>query len=92
VVISKRIAWFLIACGVWSWFIWPTFLRNIWKDRRSWHHGMTAFFGVHLVLTVASLVLGTIIGFIGVRAARAASGSPPRSGEQSGRLATSSHP
>ena len=38
----------LVAFGVWSWVIWPTFLKNIWADHRSWNHGMTAFFGVHL--------------------------------------------
>jgi hypothetical protein len=67
VVISKRVSWFLVAFGVWSWIIWPTFLNNIWKDRRSWDDGMTAFFGVHLALTVVSLVLGTAIGVLGVR-------------------------
>jgi hypothetical protein len=71
VVISKRVAWFLVAFGVWSWIIWPTFLKNIWADKRSWNHGMTAFFGVHLVLTVVSLALGTIIGVLGIRALRA---------------------
>jgi hypothetical protein len=70
VVISKRVAWFLIAFGAWSWVIWPVFLKNIWKDSRSWHHGMTAFFAVHLVLSVVSLVLGTTTGILGVRAAR----------------------
>jgi hypothetical protein len=64
---SKRVSWFLVAFAVWSWVIWPVFLKNIWKDPRSWHHGMTAFFGVHLVLTVVSIVLGTIIGWLGVR-------------------------
>ena len=68
--ISRRVAWFLIAFGVWSWIIWPTFLKNIWNDPRSWHHGMTAFFGVHLVLTIVSLILATIIGWLGVRALR----------------------
>jgi hypothetical protein len=69
-VVSKRVAWFLVAFGVWSWIIWPTFLKNIWKDPRSWHHGMTAFFGVHLVLTIVSLTLGTIIGVLGILALR----------------------
>lgn len=65
--LSRRVAWFLIAFGVWSWVIWPTFLRNIWKDPRSWQHGMTAFFAVHLLLTLASLALGTAIGVLGIR-------------------------
>jgi hypothetical protein len=74
VVVSKRVGWFLVAFGVWSWVIWPTFLKNIWKDSRSWHDGMTGFFAVHLVLTVVSLALGTAIGVLGVRALRAAAG------------------
>jgi hypothetical protein len=65
VVISKRVAWFLIAFGVWSWVIWPVFLKN-----NSRHHGMTGFFAVHLVLTVVCLALGTTIGILGIRAAR----------------------
>jgi hypothetical protein len=68
VVVSKRVAGFFVAFGVWSWVIWPTFLKNIWSDKRSWNHGMTSFFGVHLVLTVVSLTLGTIIGTYGLRA------------------------
>jgi hypothetical protein len=71
VTLSKRVSWFLVAFGVWSWIIWPTFLKNIWKDDRSWHHGPTGFFLVHLVLTVVSLVLGTVIGWIGIRGVRA---------------------
>jgi hypothetical protein len=68
VVISKRVAWFLVAFAVWSWVIWPIFLKNIWHDSRSWNHGMTAFFAVHLVLTVVSLILGSVIGVLGIRA------------------------
>jgi hypothetical protein len=64
-VVSRRVAWFLVAFGVWSWIIWPTFLKNIWVDHRSWNHGMTAFFAVHLVLTVVSLAAGTLIGWLG---------------------------
>jgi len=67
VVLSRRVAWFLLAFGVWSWVIWPTFLKNIWADPRSWHEGMTSFFAVHLALTVASLIFGTLIGLVGLR-------------------------
>ncbi|MEO6089751.1 MAG: hypothetical protein ABIQ18_42255 [Umezawaea sp.] len=69
--LSRGMSAFLAAFGVWSWVIWPTFLRNIWKDPRSWNDGATAFFTVHLVLVVVSLVFGTVIGVLGVRGLRA---------------------
>jgi hypothetical protein len=72
VVVSKRWAWFFIGFAVWSWVIWPVFLKNIWKDSRSWHEGMTAFFAIHLMLTVVSLGLGSSIGMLGIRTVRAA--------------------
>jgi hypothetical protein len=65
--LSKRVSWGLVLFGVWSWIIWPTFLKNIWKDPRSWHDGATGFFTVHLVLTAASLIFGTAIGVLGIR-------------------------
>jgi hypothetical protein len=65
---------FLFAFGVWSWVIWPAFLVNIAKDGRSWAlgGGPTAFFTVHLVLAVVSLLAGTVIGVLGVRGLLAA--------------------
>ena len=71
-VLSKRVSAFLIAFGGWSWIIWPTFLKNIWKDDRSFDHGATAFFIVHLVLVVVSLGLGSAIGWLGIRGWRGA--------------------
>ena len=84
-MLSKRVSWLLVAFGIWSWIIWPTFLKNIWADPRSWHHGMTAFFGVHLVLTAVSLVLGTAIGIVGgagVRGSRHAAAGPRSSARE----------
>jgi ABC-type Fe3+ transport system permease subunit len=80
---SKRVSWFLVAFGVWSWWIWPTFLRNVWKDDRSWRHGPTGFFLVHLVLTVVSLALGTAIAWIGIRGVRAYRRGSPGDAEAS---------
>ncbi|MGI4896883.1 MAG: SCO4848 family membrane protein [Janthinobacterium lividum] len=71
-VLSKPASWFLLAFGVWSWIIWPTFLKNIWADPRSFDHGAQPFLLVHLVLVVVSLVLGTAIGVLGIRGVRAA--------------------
>jgi ABC-type multidrug transport system fused ATPase/permease subunit len=82
VVISRRIAGFLVAFGLFSWWIWPTFLRNIWADPRSWDNGATGFFLVHLVLVVVSLILATIIGAIGVAGWRRAPRTEARLSER----------
>jgi hypothetical protein len=84
VVLTKRVSVFLIAFGVWSWIIWPTFLKNIWKDHRSFNDGATAFFMVHLVLVVISLTLGTAIGWLGIRGWRSAAGQRIRRGGTAG--------
>ncbi|CAI7975768.1 hypothetical protein FRAHR75_10201 [Frankia sp. Hr75.2] len=39
----------------------------MWKDDRSWDDGPTGFFTVHLVLTVVSLAIGSVVGWLGIR-------------------------
>jgi hypothetical protein len=68
VVFSSKVSWFLVVFGVWSWIIWPTFVKNVAADPRSFAAGSpTPFFLVHMVLTVVSLAFGTAIGVLGVR-------------------------
>lgn len=77
-VMTRRVSAFLLAVGVWTWLIWPNFLKNIWKDERAFDDGATSFFLIHLVLVVTSLLIGTIVGAIGwrgLRASRRASGA-----------------
>ncbi|GLW54130.1 SCO4848 family membrane protein [Kitasatospora phosalacinea] len=75
--LSRPVSWFLTAFGVWSVFIWTTFVKNLWKDSGGQafvngdHSQPTAFFWVHLLLAVTSLLLGLAIGWIGVRGLRA---------------------
>ncbi len=71
---SRGAALFLLAFGVWSYLLWPTFIRNIWASDRSWDiaGAPTPYLIVHLVIAVVSLVLGTIIGVLGWRGLRAA--------------------
>ncbi|MEV6298116.1 hypothetical protein AB0M02_01790 [Actinoplanes sp. NPDC051861] len=72
-VISRRWAAFLIAVGVWTWLIWPRFGVAIYRDDRSFADGTpTSFLWVHALLIGASLVIGTTVGVLGVRAFRAA--------------------
>ncbi len=71
--LTRPVSWFLAAFGVWSWVIWATFAKNLWKDSGSQafvngdHSQPTAFFWVHLLLAVTSFILGTAIGVLGLR-------------------------
>ncbi|MET7638067.1 hypothetical protein [Streptomyces sp. NPDC005438] len=72
--LSRRASWFLLAFGAWSWFVWITFVRNLWKDSSglAFEDGdPTAYFWVHLLLAVTSFALGTAIGLLGLRGLRA---------------------
>jgi len=72
---SRRVSAFLLAVFVWTWVIWPTFLRNIWKDDRAFGpgHKPTGFLIVHAVLVGISLLIGTAIGWLGWRGWRESS-------------------
>jgi hypothetical protein len=73
--LSRPVSWFLLAFGVWSWFIWVTFVKNLWKDGSGLAFddadNPTGYFWVHLTLAVVSFVLGTAVGTIGFRGVRA---------------------
>lgn len=73
--LSRPVSWFLLAFGVWSWFIWITFVKNLWNDGSGLAFDdagdPTAYFWVHLLLAITSFVLGTVVGTIGLRGVRA---------------------
>ncbi|MBX7465736.1 hypothetical protein ABT071_28965 [Streptomyces sp. NPDC002506] len=72
--LSRRVSWFLLAFGAWSWVVWVTFAKNLWADASglAFDDGHpTAYFWVHLTLAIVSFVLGTVIGVIGLRGIRA---------------------
>lgn len=83
-LLSRRASVFLLLVGIWSWVIWPTFLKNIWKDPRSFDSGPTGFLLVHAVLVAVSLAIGTTVGILGWRGLRRTGtpGGPARSSER----------
>jgi hypothetical protein len=78
--LSRRVSWFLLAFGIWSWFIWITFVKNLWQDGSGLAFDdagePTGYFWVHLLLAIVSFLLGTAIGVIGFRGLRALWGRP----------------
>ena len=73
--LSKPVSLFLLAFGVWSWFVWITFVKNLWKDGSGLAFDdagdPTGYFWVHLLLAITSFLLGTAIGVLGLRGLRA---------------------
>lgn len=73
--LTRPVSWFLLAFGVWSWVIWITFIKNLFKDGSGLAFDdagdPTAYLWVHLTLAVVSFVLGTVVGGIGLRGVRA---------------------
>jgi predicted ferric reductase len=66
--VSKRVAWFLVALGAWSLYIWITLIVIIGRQ----DHPMS-FKIVHDTLAVISIVFGVGAGAIGVKALRSRS-------------------
>ncbi|SCK27918.1 SCO4848 family membrane protein [Streptomyces sp. WMMB 322] len=79
-VLSRRVSWFLLAFGVWSWIVWVTFVKNLWKDSSGLAFDgagePTGYFWVHLLLAIVSFLLGTAIGVLGLRGLRALRARP----------------
>lgn len=81
-ILSRGWSTFLIAVGVWTWLIWPRFGLAIWRDPRAFADGVpTSFLWVHALLIVTSLLIGTAVGWLGIRGWRAARTSVPPEGE-----------
>jgi hypothetical protein len=82
--LSRPVSWFLLAFGVWSWFIWITFVKNLSNDASGLAFDdagePTAYFWVHLALAITSFLLGTAIGVIGLRGVRAMRRTEPAPG------------
>lgn len=72
--LSRRASWLLVAFAVWSWIIWVVLIKNIAADSRSWGpgHTPTGFLGVHVVLAIISITMGSAIGWLGWKGLRAA--------------------
>lgn len=82
-VISRRWSAFLMAVAGWNWLIWPRFGLAIWRDERSFSAGSpTSFLWVHALLIAASLGIGTVVGWLGVRAWRADRRTQPAAAER----------
>lgn len=71
-LITRRLAVFLLAAGAFQWLVFPNFLRTVWRDDRAFDDGPTAFLLVHVAIVVPALLLGAALLVVGARAYRRA--------------------
>ncbi|MCD0442902.1 hypothetical protein LO763_04590 [Glycomyces sp. A-F 0318] len=69
--LSRPVSVFLLAFGVFSVFVWTTFVKNLFADVSGLAFDAagdpTGYFWVHIALAVASFGFGVAIGVIGLR-------------------------
>jgi hypothetical protein len=62
--------------------MWSTFFKNLWADGEGLafvhgdHSRPTAYFWIHAVLALTSLLLGLVVGWLGVRSLRGGARTP----------------
>ncbi len=72
VVLSRRLAAFLAAAGLFPLLIWPNFLRIVATDERAFDPGPTSYLLVHAALGVTSMGLGAALLVLAAKAWRRA--------------------
>jgi hypothetical protein len=74
VLLTRRLAAFLLLAGAFQWLVFPNFLRVVWRDERAFapEGGPTAFLLVHVAIVVPALTLGAALLWLGARAWRRA--------------------
>lgn len=83
-VVTRRLASFLLLTGGFQWLVWPNFLRVVLRDERSFDDGPTAFLAVHLAIILPGLALATGLLAVGARAWRQAARQAPQGPAQPG--------
>jgi len=74
VLLTRRLAGFLLLAGAFQWLVWPNFLRVVWRDDRAFgpDGGPSAFLLVHIAIVVPALLIGTGLLWLGALAWRRA--------------------
>ena len=67
---SKKHAWLLIGVGIWNFFIWITFAKNLSAAPSRGEHHPTGYWVAHTILIVVDLVIGAVLVGVGLKALR----------------------
>ena len=67
---SKKHAWLLIGVGIWNFFIWITFAKNLSAAHSRGEDHPTGYWVAHTMLIVVDLVIGAVLVGVGLKALR----------------------
>ena len=67
---SKKHAWLLIGVGIWNFFIWITFAKNLSAAHSRGEDHTTGYWVAHTILIVVDLVIGAVLVGVGLKALR----------------------
>jgi len=70
VTFSKKHAWLLIGVGIWNFFIWITFAKNLSAAHSRGEDHPTGYWVAHTMLIVVDLVIGAVLVGVGLKALR----------------------
>lgn len=69
---NKKHAWLLIGVGVWNFWIWLTFAKNLSAAHGRGEVHPQGYWIAHTILIVVDLILGAVLLTLGIKALRAA--------------------
>ena len=68
---SKKHAWLLIGVGIWNFFIWITFAKNLSAAHSRGENHPTGYWVAHTILIVVDLIIGAVLVGVGLKALKA---------------------
>ena len=70
--LGKRLAWLLIGVGIWNFWVWGTFIKNLAAAHSRGEQHPDGYYVAHSILIVVDLLIGAVLLWVGIRALRAA--------------------
>ncbi|UDY24385.1 SCO4848 family membrane protein [Nocardioides sp. Kera G14] len=68
---EKKHAWLLIGVGIWNFWVWGTFIKNLSAAHSRGEEHPDGYWIAHSILIVVDLVIGAVLLALGVKALRA---------------------
>lgn len=72
--LERKHGWFLVGVGLWNFFIWATFAKNLASAHSSGEDRPQGYWIAHSVLIVVNVVLGVLFLGLGRKVLKGGSG------------------